>query len=69
MTHHETLNQAAKDNLNARDQLISTTASGKLQKDLDAQRAQTHNQTLTQAAKDNLAMRNADANAQARNWD
>ncbi|KAL1585260.1 hypothetical protein WHR41_05871 [Cladosporium halotolerans] len=43
-------------------------AKGKLGKQLDAQRSQTQSDTLKQNARDNVAARDADAGAQARQW-
>ncbi|CAK3885654.1 Hypothetical predicted protein [Lecanosticta acicola] len=46
----------------------ATQGKGKLGKQLDAQKAQTHTGTLQQIAQDNVAARDADAAAQARNY-
>lgn len=43
-------------------------AKGKLGKQLDAQRSQTQSDTLKQNARDNVAARDADAGAQARQY-
>ena len=42
--------------------------TGDLAKKLEEQKKQTHSKTLQEAARDNLAHRNADANAETRNW-
>ena len=47
----------------------SQGGKGKLGKQLDAQKSQTQSDTLAQSARDNVAQRDADASAQARNWD
>lgn len=41
---------------------------GKLGRQLDAQKGQSHNEALAQTARDNVAARDADAAAQARNY-
>ena len=46
----------------------ASQGQGKLGKQLDAQKAQTQNQSLVQSARDNAAAREADAAAQARNY-
>jgi hypothetical protein len=50
------------------ERLKASQGKGKLGKQLDAQKARTQSSTLQQTAKENLAARDADAAAQARNY-
>ncbi|KAK4506943.1 hypothetical protein PRZ48_000676 [Zasmidium cellare] len=52
----------------AEERLKASQGKGKLGKQLDAQRGQTQTGTLAQNARDNVAARDADAAAEARNW-
>ncbi|SMY19430.1 unnamed protein product [Zymoseptoria tritici ST99CH_1A5] len=52
----------------AEERLKASQGKGKLGKQLDAQKSQTQSGTLSQTARENLAARDADAAAQARNY-
>ncbi|KAF2172988.1 hypothetical protein M409DRAFT_16938 [Zasmidium cellare ATCC 36951] len=51
-----------------KERLKASQGKGKLGKQLDAQKGQTQAGTLAQNARDNVAARDADAAAEARNW-
>ncbi|KAK3720323.1 hypothetical protein LTR37_003734 [Vermiconidia calcicola] len=52
----------------AEERLKASQGKGKLGRQLDAQKSQTQSDMLAQSARDNVAARDADASAQARNW-
>ncbi|KAK5168253.1 uncharacterized protein LTR77_006822 [Saxophila tyrrhenica] len=53
----------------AEERAKASQGKGKLGRQLDAQKSQTQSDTLAQSARENVAARDADASAQARNWD
>lgn len=54
--------------LYSQERVKASQGKGKLGKQLDAQKSQSQTGTLAQTARDNVAARDADAAAQARNW-
>ncbi|KAK3053364.1 hypothetical protein LTR09_005533 [Extremus antarcticus] len=52
----------------AEERAKASQGKGKLGRQLDAQKSQTQSDTLAQTARENLGARDADASAQARNW-